>query len=78
MSINRRIKSVIVDEKGSSVLDGLVERADLARDLKVCERTVKRYEDQGLPVIRRGRKRLYDVEKARAWVRGTLRTGRRT
>jgi phage terminase Nu1 subunit (DNA packaging protein) len=60
-----------------SVLDGFAERKQLAKDLRRCERTIKRWEDQGLPVIRRGKMRLYDIERVRAWLRGEDKQRRR-
>lgn len=56
----------------TEVLSGLANRAQLARVLGVGQRTIIRYEHQGLPVIRRGRMRLYDVEQTRLWLRGEL------
>jgi phage terminase Nu1 subunit (DNA packaging protein) len=57
---------------GTGILDGLDKRAQLAHALGVTQRTVIRYEQQGLPVIRRGRMRLYDRAKAAAWLRGEM------
>jgi phage terminase Nu1 subunit (DNA packaging protein) len=56
-----------------SVLEGLITRAELAAELGVTDRTVRTYEGQGLPVIRRGMLRLYDPERVRAWLRGDKR-----
>ena len=61
-----------------SVLEGFLTRTELAADLGVTERTVIRYEHEGLPVIRRAKMRLYDIECTRAWLRGEdKRRGRR-
>ena len=66
-------------ETSAGVLTGMVTRAELRAELARCtDRTILRYERQGLPVFRRGRLRLYDVEAVRAWLRGErrVRSGR--
>jgi phage terminase Nu1 subunit (DNA packaging protein) len=57
---------------GEPVLDGLVNRDELARQLSRSTRTIIRFEDQGLPVHRRGRPRFYDIAEVRAWLRGEM------
>jgi hypothetical protein len=52
------------------VLAGLVTRQDLEAAFHCGERTIRNYEAAGLPVIRRGALRLYDIEAVRAWLRG--------
>jgi hypothetical protein len=61
-----------------SVLEGCLNRQELAAELGVSERTVVRYEHAGLPVVRRGRQRFYWKDKTRAWLRGeqALRAGK--
>ena len=51
---------------------GLVTRDELQEQIpgKPSRRTIQRWEEQGLPVIRRGRLRLYDITAVRAWLRG--------
>lgn len=50
----------------------LVDRPEIARQIGCSIRTVLNYEDEGMPVIRQGRKRLYDLKRVRAWFeRGT-------
>jgi hypothetical protein len=51
-----------------TVLDGLVTRAELARQLACSERTIIRHEKQGLPVLRIGMKRLYEIDRVRGWL----------
>jgi phage terminase Nu1 subunit (DNA packaging protein) len=51
---------------------GLDTRKQLAKTLGVSEQTIRRYENDGLPVIRRGQLRLYDRQKTRAWLAGEL------
>jgi phage terminase Nu1 subunit (DNA packaging protein) len=43
-------------------------RPQLAYSLGVSKRTIRRYELAGLPVVRRGQLRLYDVEVTRRWL----------
>jgi hypothetical protein len=52
------------------VLAGLVTRQDLETAFNCGERTIRNYEAAGLPVIRRGALRLYDIEAVRAWLHG--------
>ena len=54
------------------ILDGLITREQLAAQLDKTTRCIQNYEANGLPVIRRGRMRLYDVHAVRAWLRGEL------
>jgi hypothetical protein len=53
-------------------IDGLDTRTGLARKWHVTDRTIIRYEKLGLPVIKRGRFRLYDPPVSSAWLRGEL------
>lgn len=63
----------------AELLKGLLSRPQLRRELTVegqeppSERTIQRWETLGLPVIRRGNLRLYDIEAVRAWLRGDRR-----
>lgn len=56
----------------ADITAGLVDRKRLAAECLPCrpvsERTVIRWEHSGLPVIKIGAVRLYDLAKARAWV----------
>jgi predicted site-specific integrase-resolvase len=53
------------------VLLGLMPRKDFAAEMDVCERTTKRWEDQGrIVVVHLGNQRLVDVEKSLARLRG--------
>ena len=56
----------------AEITAGLVDRKHLAAEClpnrPVSERTVIRWEHSGLPVIKLGAARLYDLAKARAWV----------
>jgi hypothetical protein len=65
-----------VSSNKPSVLEGFHTRSELAADLGVTERTIIRYEHQGLSVIRRGKLRLYEVERTRAWLRGEVKRNR--
>ena len=56
-----------------AVLQGIVDREALCREFDCSTRTILRYELQGLPVIRRGRLRLYSVDAVRAWLLGERR-----
>ena len=59
-------------ESQPALLDGMVDRPGLQAQLpgNPSQRTIQRWEQQGLPVIRRGRLRLYDIAAVRAWLRG--------
>jgi len=54
------------------LLEGLLTRDEFRAQLpgNPSERTIQRWEKMGLPVIRRGNLRLYDIVKGRAWLRG--------
>lgn len=54
----------------TGLLAGLINRKQLAAELGRSERSIMVYEAEGLPVIRRGRLRFYDVSKVRAWLEG--------
>jgi len=58
-----------------SVVSGLLSRPQLATDLKCNDRTIIRYEEQGLPVIRLGALRFYDPAAVLAWMRSNDRGG---
>jgi excisionase family DNA binding protein len=50
--------------------DGLMTRGALANALGVGEATLRRWEEaEGLPVLRVGRTRLYDLAEVRAWLK---------
>jgi phage terminase Nu1 subunit (DNA packaging protein) len=49
---------------------GLVNRKKLAEEMGVSPRTIIRLEGDGMPVIRRRRLRLYDMDKVRSWFTG--------
>jgi predicted site-specific integrase-resolvase len=52
-------------------LHGLMPRKEFATVMKVCERTTKRWEDQGrIVVVKLGNQRLVDIEKSVARMRG--------
>ena len=51
-----------------SVIAGLVSRAKLALQLDVNQRTLMRWEHEGLPVIRVGKLRLHDPAAVRNWI----------
>lgn len=48
----------------------LLTRSEIARALQVCERTVQRYEEAGLPVVRATPRAAvrYDLAKVTAWL----------
>lgn len=54
----------------TDLLDGYIERRDLAERLGVSEKTVSRYESvaDGLPSVRVGARKLYRVDSVRAWL----------
>lgn len=54
----------------SSVIAGLQSRKLTASQLGVHERTIARWEDQGLPVIKVGQLRLHDPAAVRSWLLG--------
>jgi hypothetical protein len=45
----------------------------LGRDRPLSDRTITRFEQQGLPVRRLGHLRIYEIEQARAWLLGRQR-----
>jgi len=56
-----------------ALLAGLITRDGLRKEFPEdppSDRTIQRWEAAGLPVIRRGNLRLYDVAAARAWLLG--------
>lgn len=56
------------ENPAACIIAGLPVRKQIAESLGVSERTIIRWEHQGLPVIRLGMARLYDPAKVRAWV----------
>ena len=52
----------------ASVTAGLMDRKQLAAELRCSDRTVIRRERAGMPFIRLGMLRLYDPAKVREWV----------
>ncbi|HRY26693.1 MAG: hypothetical protein KDH20_12720 [Rhodocyclaceae bacterium] len=54
----------------SELLSGYLDRAALAKELNVCQRTIARYESQpnGLPVTVIGGRRLYKMTSVMAWL----------
>ena len=59
----------------TSAMEGFVSRAELAspKHLRCSERTIIRYERQGMPVIVLGHRRLYDPVRVRDWIAGLYR-----
>ncbi len=54
---------------GAPLMAGLVDRDVVAEQLEVSPRTVYRLEEtEGLPVIRFGHTRKYDLNAVRAWL----------
>lgn len=49
---------------------GLQDRRETAAQMNVGVRTVRRWEEQGLPVIVVGARRLHDPASVRAWLLG--------
>jgi hypothetical protein len=52
----------------SELLEGYLNRDDFAADIGVCQRTVARYEEQGLPFIVVGHRRYYNKLRAMEWL----------
>jgi hypothetical protein len=52
----------------ASIIAGLLNRAQIAAELDCSERTILRFEQAGLPVIRLGMLRLYDPVAGRQWL----------
>jgi hypothetical protein len=52
-----------------SVMTGFHTREELAAAVGKSVATVRRWEQRGLPVIRRGNLRLYEIERVRDWLR---------
>jgi len=56
-----------------ALLAGLLTRDEFRKEFKddpPSDRTIQRWEAAGLPVIRRGNLRLYDIAAVRAWLVG--------
>ena len=60
--------SLATDNPAASITAGLIDRKQLAADLRCGERTIIRRERAGMPFIKLGMLRLYDPAKVRAWV----------
>jgi hypothetical protein len=52
----------------AGLMEGMVTRDQLEKELSCSRRTVIRFEAAGLPVLRIGKKRLYEVAKVREWL----------
>ncbi len=52
----------------ASITAGLIDRKQLAAELRCSDRTVIRRERAGMPFIRLGMMRLYDPAAVRAWL----------
>ena len=52
------------------ILDGYVDRAELARQMRCSERTIWRYENlpDGLPSVMIGGRKFYPVAGVKAWL----------
>lgn len=57
---------------GGSVMDGLVSRKVFRTDVGVSDRTVLRWQDQGLPHLKLGTGTYYPTERARQWLLDNL------
>jgi phage terminase Nu1 subunit (DNA packaging protein) len=55
-------------ETTTSVVAGLQSREETARQLGVHTKTISRWEDDGLPVIKVGKLRLHDPAEVRRWI----------
>lgn len=49
--------------------EGLVTRAQLATELDITEQSILLWEKDGLPVLKVGKQRLYDIKKVAGWIR---------
>ena len=49
-------------------MTGLLDRKAFAAQCGRCERTIIRWERAGMPFIKLGYMRLYDMAKVRAWI----------
>jgi hypothetical protein len=54
----------------AGILDGYIDRDDLARDLRCSGRTLARYETEadGLPSVMIGGRKFYRVAAVKAWL----------
>jgi hypothetical protein len=54
----------------SPLLSDYINRAELAKQLGTCERTIARYENlpDGLPVTEIGGRKFYRLDAVRAWI----------
>ena len=57
-------------ESGTNNELGLIGMERLRELLGISERTRRRWEQQGMPVHKRGRSSFYDPAEVRAWVKG--------
>lgn len=62
--------TISIETQLGAFLDGYIDKSELARQLGVSERTVDRYTDlpDGLPFVKLGRRRLFDVAQCRQWL----------
>lgn len=56
------------DTGSTKVFDGLINRTELAQQMRCTDRTIIRYERAGMPFIAVGKFRLYKPEAVRNWV----------
>jgi phage terminase Nu1 subunit (DNA packaging protein) len=54
------------------IFSGLATREDLAKAFGKSTKTIKRWEAEGLPVLKRGYLRLYDPQQVHRWLCGEL------
>lgn len=54
----------------SGILEGYIEKIELARELRCSERTISRYENlpDGLPSLSLGGRKLYRVSAVQDWI----------
>jgi hypothetical protein len=55
-------------EPSRNITTGLIDRAEVAAELKCGERTILRYEHSGMPVVKIGKLRLYEPAAVREWL----------
>ena len=64
------------EHNNGSVLDGYVDKFDLAQEFKVTPRTVDRWCERGFPFVQIGAKRFFNIARTRQHL-ATLETTRR-
>ena len=62
------MRTLPYNARRSIVTEGMLSRKQLAMDLRCSERTIIRRERAGMPFIRVGILRLYEVQKVREWL----------